>query len=246
MKTKIYKIFALAAIMSSVACTSAQNKNVGSDSGIFAMSVSDRKPVTDIKDYLTARSYAKTNSYYTEVDTCLGTLKPGMSVAFSTSYGANGGEAGQSRGVLVEKNGSLYYQQKENTTKQLLLPPGDGSHVNGVIRSGGVSDWDVVAFSKLACKVAFADQLPRSYTGADMPVYERIGASVVNFTGGTAGKQVSYSNALELQLKKTNADRSESNVSIYFAKDTGAVALEFKESGMVGGTAKVYLGGDAR
>lgn len=200
----------------------------------LAINVSNRRAIAEVTSPTHAGTYAKSNNYY---GYAANQLKAGMKVMFSASYGASGGEAGQSRGVLVEKNGGLFYEQQDNTTNQLLLPPGLPFN-NG---SNGVSLWDMRAYLDLINRVAFSEAT--SYGEApNKDVYAQVSAYQVDFEGGTAGRTVDYKDAMELKLEKGNPDNSKSNVSVYFAKGVGAVALEFRESGLVGGTFKIYVG----
>src|SRR5690606_18266556 len=71
----------------------------GSGSEMLAISVSKRRPIAEVQSIYKAGTYARSNDYYGYATNM---LKPGMKVMFSADYGANGGEAGQSRGVLVQ------------------------------------------------------------------------------------------------------------------------------------------------
>jgi len=231
------KIVLTTAIMSGsvqlVGCGNVVNED-GTDSGLLAINVSNRRPITEVASAPAAGQYARSNSYY---GYSTNMLRAGMKVLFSASYGANGGEAGQARGVLVAgDNGGLFYKQETNTTTQLLLAPGLPFRTNG--GSAGTSLWNLSEYVDLVNRVSFAEQ---SRAGATTDVYSQVGAYKVDFDGGTAGRQVRYSDAMELTLQKKNRD-SVSNVSIYFAQQIGAVALEFRETGAVGGTFKLYIG----
>lgn len=200
----------------------------------LAINVSNRRAITEVTSPTHAGTYAKSNNYY---GYAANQLRAGMKMMFSVSYGASGGEAGQSRGVLVEKDGGLFYEQQDNPTNQLLLPPGLTFN-NG---SDGVSLWDMRAYLDLINRVAFSESGAHGETPAK-DVYAQVSAYQVDFEGGTAGRTVDYKDAMELKLEKSNPDSSKSNVSVYFAKGVGAVALEFRETGMVGGTFKIYVG----
>lgn len=214
-----------------VAAGCGRTSGLGSDaSEPLSISVSNRRPIAEVSSPSHAGTYAKANNYY---GYSANQLKAGMKVLFSASYGSDGGEAGQSRGVLVEKNGGLYYKQLDNTTTQLLLPPGlsfDGG-------SSGTSLWEMKNYLDLINRVAFSE----ASHGPSKDVYTKLSAYAVDFEGGTANSSVGYKDSLELKLEKSNED-SRSNVSVYFAKGVGAVALEFRETGAVGGTFKIYIG----
>ena len=216
-----------------VGCAPPQND---SDFGgeLLAIDVSNRRPITEVASPARAGEYAKGNAYYGYASNM---LKPGMKVLFSASYGATGGEAGQSRGVLVAgDNGDLFYKQESNTTSQLLLAPGLPFRSNG--GGSGTSLWNMTEYVNLVNRVAFGEA---SKSGASTEVYTQTSAWKVDFRGGTAGRQVSYADAMELSLEKKNPD-SVSNVSLYFAQNIGAVAMEFRETGTTGGTFKIYIG----
>ncbi len=218
----------LIAALTAAGCAK-QKPAAGAD--LMSIDVSNRRSIAEVVSAPTAGTYAKSNSYYGYQ---VNQLKAGMTVLFSASYGADGGEAGQSRGVLVTgKDGGLYYKQRDNTTSQLLLPPGlslDGQ--------GDVSLWEMRSYLDLINRVAFNES---QRAASETDVYKSVSAYKVDFEGGTASASVSYKDAMELKLEKSNAD-SVSNVSLYFAKSVGSVALEFRETGAVGGTFKIYIG----
>jgi hypothetical protein len=192
------------------------------------IAVSKRTPV-DVKSMLGLRTYASDSGYYFSVH-----LHEGMRVAYSASYGV-GGEAAQARGVIVEKDGHFYFKQSANPSMNLLLPP--GSNGNG----GGVSLWDIGAYMDLVNRVAFSDPNKASKTAND--VYEATPqAFVVDFEGGTAGESVKYKDALEVSFSRSVGNRSDSKLSVYYAKGIGPVALEFRENMLPAGTFKFYVG----
>jgi hypothetical protein len=221
------------ALLTFVGCAPAEE---GADFGgdLLAIDVSNRRPIAEVASPARAGEYAKGNAYY---GYAANMLKPGMKVLFSASYGAAGGEAGQSRGVLVEgENGDLFYKQESNTTTQLLLAPGLPFRSSG--GASGTSLWNLTEYVNLVNQVAFGEA---SKAGSPTEVYAQTSAWKVDFKGGTAGRQVSYADAMELSLEKKNPD-SVSNVSLYFAQNIGAVAMEFRETGAPGGTFKIYIG----
>jgi hypothetical protein len=208
----------------------------GGGSELLAITVSNRRPIAEVENFYKAGSYARTHDYY---GYAANMLRPGMKVMFSASYGSGGGEAGQSRGVLVQgEDGGLYYKQQQNTTTQLLLPPGLSFRSSG---GSSTSLWEMKSYLDLINRVAFAEASYGDEAGQGTEVYSALSAYTVDFEGGTAGSAVSYQDAMELKLEKENRG-SRSNVSVYFAKGVGAVALEFRETGSVGGTFKVYIG----
>ena len=152
---------------------------------------------------------------------------------FSASYGSEGGEAGQAKGRLVAgANGDLFFKLEENPTNQLLYAPGLATFT-------GVSLFNLTKYADLINRVSFAENGGTERSGK--AVYESASASVVDFQGGTAGASASYSDTMELVLKRKNHD-SISETKVYFAKGVGPVALEFREGGLVGGTFKTYIG----
>jgi len=70
----------------------------------------------------------------------------------------------------------------------------------------------------------------------------KTGENINFFRGGTAGKQVTYNDALEVALNRASDRGTYSNVKVYYAKGTGPVALEFRENSQPTGTFKFYLG----
>jgi len=121
---------------------------------------------------------------------------------------------------------------------QLLLPPGL-PHNGGA--SGRRSLWEMNSYLHLINRIVFGEA-QSSASHRKQAVYAADAGYLVDFTGGTAGRNASYKDAMEIKLEKQNRGSSKSNVSVYFAKGTGAVALEFRETGSVGGTFKMYIG----
>lgn len=190
--------------------------------------VSKRVPV-NVESYTMLRTYANNNDYYFSVK-----LKEGMKVYYSASYGV-GGEAGQAEGVIVERNGKFLFKQRSNPTSQLLLPPGLPFN-----SSDKTSMWDVGQYMELINRVAFSE--PNSASKSATLVYAKPAAAIVDFVGGTAGKSVSYKDALEVVFTKTGMSRAKAESKFYYSKGIGPVALEFREDSSVGGTFKFYLG----
>ena len=201
-----------------------------SDPGVVpvSLSVTNRRPL-QLNDVPELRSYASTNTYYLTAN-----VKSGMKVLYSASYGI-GGEAGQGSGVIVEKNGRFWFKQLKNPTSQLMLPP--GMPFNGSVEH---SLWDIGAYLHLVNRVAFSEANEASKTSHD--VYGAPAVAMVDFRGGTAGATVTYKDALEVVFNRTVANRSRSDLRIYYARGTGPVALEFQEHSTPSGTFKMYLG----
>ena len=115
------------------------------------------------------------------------------------------------------------------TTTQAMLPP-------GLSAMQGESRWEMARYQRILADTAFGRG---SING---PRYQSITGEVVNqLTGGTAGGQVTYGNALKLTL--TNSQTGTQTV-IIFVKNQGPRIMEFRESSRssTGGTAKVYIG----
>ena len=123
-------IGALLSVLS--ACGGSHNEDA--DSEVASVDITNRRPLADLRDFVAAGRYAHTHTYDAQ------TLRAGMKVLFSASYGV-GGEAGQSRGVLVERGGKLFYQHESNPTSQLLLAPGQS--FNG---DSHESSWDMTNY----------------------------------------------------------------------------------------------------
>lgn len=192
------------------------------------MDISNRKPVP-LQTVSELRSYAATKDYYYSVN-----LQEGMRVLYSASYGV-GGEAGQAHGTIVKKDGHFWFKQKSNPTGQLLLPPGLTLNSNA-----DHSLWDIGEYLELVNRVAFSDPNQVSKTAND--VYGKPDAALVDFDGGTAGKTVTYKDALEVVFKKSVKNRSDSEMKVYYARGIGPVALEFRENSTPSGTFKLYIG----
>lgn len=202
---------------------------------LMGHSTSNRRAIAEVVSHAKAGTYARSNQYYGYDRT---RLVPGMRVMFSASYGAGGGEAGQARGVLVQgENGDLYFKPEANTTTQLMLAPGQTFEQNR-----GSSLWNISQYLELVNQVAFNDGLTKS--GAPGETYTKVGAALVDFTGGTASRQVTYQDVLELNFVK--GERGiQSKVDAFYSKATGAVAMEFRETGLAAGTFKLYIADNA-
>jgi len=226
MKTLLHIIVAAVLAGNVMADTTADTDDQGRPILPVKIDVSKRVPV-NIDSYTMLRTYANNNDYYFSVK-----LKAGMKVFYSASYGV-GGEAGQAEGTIVESNGKFLFKQRSNPSGNLLLPP--GLPLNG----GSVSMWDVGAYMELINRVAFSE--PNSASKSATQVYSKPAAAIVDFVGGTAGKSVSYKDALEVVFSKTGLNRAKAESKFYYSKGIGPVALEFREDSSVGGTFKFYL-----
>ncbi len=195
----------------------------------FSMTVQNRVPI-DLNTIRQLRTYASTNNYYFGIN-----LRHGQRVMYSVSYGTQG-EAGQARGVVIEKDGRFWFKQQANPTGQLLLPPGQ------VINSNNEhSMWDIGSYMELVNRVAFSAPSANYHTAND--VYSTAPeAALVDFTGGTAGQSVHYKGALEVVFKHSVSGRSKSEWKAYYSKGIGPVALEFREDKSPSGVFKFYLG----
>lgn len=157
----------------------------------------------------------------------------GTTVMYSASYGI-GGEAGQAWGKLQETPDGVFFNQMDNTTTQLLLPPGMPFQNS----SSGPSLWEFKSYLKMLGDVAkahFYDDKSSS------EMYSNLQTSEVSFTAETAGQSAQYNDALELKLTKNNVGGSTSNFTVYMVKDVGPVAMEFSENGSTDGTFKLYI-----
>lgn len=185
--------------------------------GDYGVRVSNRRKVDAVNSLAEAGVYAQAGEYV------VNQLKAGMEVMFSASYGV-GGEAGQARGVLVERDGGLYYKQLDNPTSQLLLPP--GLRFNG---DSAVSKWEMRSYIELVNKTALAFGYATGV--APKPQYASIAASLVDFDGGTAGRTVKYKDALELVLARAGSVRepfqSASSYGFYFVVRAGENEQQF-------------------
>lgn len=203
------------------------------DAGPLSIAFTNREALP-LTSYQEAGQYARKTGYLVNSQ-CASGLRAGMQVAFSASYGI-GGEAGQSRGVLVEREDGLYYEQENNVTTQLLLPPGLA------LNSGTkVSLWEFRSFAELVCQVVFAADGSGSYDARNQK-YAFKGAAKVDFDGGTAGRKFSVPNALEIKLSQTTKAGAKADFNAYFAPGKGLKAFEFTESGAPQGTFKIYFG----
>lgn len=206
-----------------------------SDEGESLSIQESKREALNLSDHLSAASYAKENRYV-DGTSCMGDLKPGTKVAFSASYGI-GGEAGQTWGVLTEKDGGLYFEQKNTTTlsQQGMQPPG-----LPFSKYNGVSLWEFRSYMKLICRIAFAQNAQGEHSEAAKR-YSSISAAKVDMRAGTAGQSFNYSNLLELKLSNTNRAGVKSDFQVFFGEGSGVRTLEFREKGSPEGTFKLYI-----
>lgn len=226
-KTMAFALVGLALVLTS-GCGNRQS-SAEDDSGLLEMTTSNRRPISEATSSRGAGQYARANAYAGAAN-----LREGMRLMFSASYGGSGGEAGQARGRLVKSaNGDFYFKMEANPTNQLLYAPGLPQF------GGGVSLWNITKYVDLINKVSFADA--GGTRGDGEAVYGQVSGAIVDFKGGTAGGTASHSDTLELVLKARSGETS-SETKVYYAKGVGPVALEFRETGLVGGTFKMYIG----
>lgn len=229
---KVLTTTILTAAACGIGCMSGlQGESAGEDYGVFALNHSAGQMVPEITDFKSAETYAKKMGYYDELK-CNSYLKGGEQVWYSGSYGEEG-EAGQAYGSLVKKNvggrDTFWFVQKGLTTTQAMFPPGLASIT-------GESRWELGRYQRILADIAFGRE---SNPGSR---YSSITGEIVGqLSGGTAGGQVNYGNALKLSLSNPQAG---TRTIIIFVKDQGPRIMEFRESSRfgVGGTAKVYIG----
>lgn len=188
------------------------------------MSESNSTALTEVTDFRSAETYALQNGYY-DGQFCKTYLKGGEGVWFSASYEM--GEAGQAYGALEKDGDQLFFNQAGMTTSQAMVAP-------GLSGWDGRSLWEFNRYFKTVCSVAFGK-------GRNGPDYTSIKAEKVSIQGGTAGGSVSYQDALKLSLGKSSSD-GRTDVVMIFVKNLGPRVIEFRETIMPAGTAKVYIG----
>jgi hypothetical protein len=180
-----------------------------------------------VTDWASLRSYVVQEGY-------VGSLSGNERVYYSASYGDGQGsadEAGQAYGHLVAEAGRngrqrFMFVQDEMVTTQALFPPGLGGFE-------GKSRWDVGRFVELAQSVALGE-------GRNGPDYPNMRAEKVSVQGGTAGGSVGYDDAIKVSLSGAWGG-GKTNTIIIFAKGLGPRIIEFRETNMPSGTAKVYI-----
>lgn len=229
MKYNMILVLTLAPILS----TGCISRNTTPDtSGAFQMSFNNSQAVSAASgDDLLA--YLKSNGFYST-----SAVGAGAKVYYSTSYetddkGSSSAEAGQAYGALENRNGALMFKQQDMVTTQLLLCPGSSGGMSG----DGTCQWRFdgpAGYLQLMYDVATAKA--SSVSASIHPGYKNMKVSRGAMNGGTAGGSVSYPDVVEVSLSG-----GESNTEIYFAKGVGPVAVEFRETTMPAGTAKVYI-----
>lgn len=219
-------LLALACLSPLAACT----KNTADSAGVsrvYEMSESGNQALSDVSDFASAERYALQNGYY-DGSFCSSYLKGGEKVYFSASY--DDGEAGQAYGHLEADGGKFWFNQEGMPTSQAMFAPGLGAFE-------GRSLWEFKRYFHTICSVAFGK-------GRSGPDYTSIKAEKISMTGGTAGGEVAYQDALKLSLGKTS-DGGKTDVVMVFVKGLGPRVVEFRETNMPAGTAKVYIDGAA-
>ena len=193
-------------------------------SQIYEMSESDHTALIDVTDFASAENYALKNGYY-DGNFCNSYLRGGEKVYFSASY--DQGEAGQAFGHLEADGDKIFFNQDGMPTTQAMFAPGLGDFE-------GRSLWEFKRYFKTICSVAFGK-------GRLGPDYASIKAEKIAMTGGTAGGEVSYQDALKLSLGKSTGG-GKTDVIMIFVKGLGPRVVEFRETNEPAGTAKVYIG----
>jgi hypothetical protein len=210
---------------SAVACQPV-SQDEWTNSTTYEMSESSKAAISEITDFKSAEAYALANGYY-DGQFCKTYLKGGEKVWFSASY--DFGEAGQAYGNLEQDGSKLFFVQQGNPTNQMMVGPGVGGFT-------GKSLWEFNRYFKTVCSIAFGK--------GRSPDYDSIRAEMVSMTGGTAGGNVNYSDALKLSLHRSS-NGGKTDVIMIFVKGLGPRVVEFRETNMPAGTSKVYIDGQA-
>lgn len=225
MQNRMPVIILIVSACSAVGCQPV-SQDEWANSTIYEMSESAKAPIAEITDFKSAETYALANGYY-DGQFCKSYLKGGEKVWFSASY--NFGEAGQAYGNLEQDGGKLFFVQQGNPTNQMMIGP-------GVAGFTGKSLWEFNRYFRTVCSIAFGK--------GRAPDYDSIKAEKVSMTGGTAGGNVSYNDALKLSLHKSS-NGGKTDVIMIFVKGLGPRVVEFRETNMPSGTSKVYIDGQA-
>ncbi|MCX6124549.1 MAG: hypothetical protein NTV34_07335 [Proteobacteria bacterium] len=175
-------------------------------------------------------AYLRSAGYYQSNN-----VKAGTPVAFSTSYGVDtvgskSAEAGQAHGVVTSDG---FFSQSNMTTTQMLVCP-------GALQMNGKCFWKMSGddgYAELAHRVVCNSAGNYGSKGRVHPGYNSMKTSKVTLTASTAGQSYTHSDAIKIELHGDKA-----NALVYFAKDVGLVATEFRAETMPKGTAKVYFG----
>ncbi len=229
MKTQGIQVTVVLIVASLAFACRPNNQTVNNE--LFASTSSNERALS-VSNHQQVREYAQANGFAAV------NWRAGMNVYYSASYGTDG-EAGQAHGSLVADGSNFWFSQRDNTTTQMLLPPGRAHSTNG--GGNGRSLWNFTTYANLIQQVAFGSSTASGLGLTDTPMYSGVSAALVDFTGGTAGGSTTYSNALRVTLKQSNRDGSQTDVKVFFAKDIGPVALEFSENGAVGGRFTYYV-----
>lgn len=176
--------------------------------------------------YLSAGGYYRGN-----------TLPAGTKVAMSMSYktdsqDSNSAEAGQKEGEVTADG---FLMQGNFSTGQLALCPGA---IGGMGRNKCL--WKINGddgYLELARRVACNTAATYGSRGALHPGYQKMQASKVSFRASTAGRSFQHDDTVKVALSGGS-----SSTLLYFAKGQGLVGMEFRETAMPSGTAKLYFG----
>lgn len=177
-------------------------------------------------DYLDAEGYVKGYDYSEKTQ-----------VAYSTSYGTdsettNGAEAGQAHGYIMS-NGRFY--QANLVTTQALVCEGSFSGF-----SNGECLWQIGGkggYAELAHKIVCNKAANYGSKGRLHPGYTSMKVSNVELEASTAGKTFTHTDTVRVDLEGPSLA-----AVVYFGKDKGLVAAEYREKALVSGTSKVYIG----
>ena len=223
----------LSLVAGASSCNLLRNAGGSKDSRVLQLDKQDSQDISSVAGTPGALcQHLLSNNYYPS-----NVIPPGSPVAFSTSYNvdkqnSHDAEEGQANGVVTSDG---MFQQQDNVTTQLLFCPGAMGGLNG-----GKCLWKLSGddgYAELAFRVVCNRAANYGSPGPLHPGYTAMKVSHVSFTASTAGKSFSYPDAIEVELTG-----GQSKADIYFAKNVGFVATEFREDSMPGGTAKVYIG----
>jgi hypothetical protein len=193
----------------------------------------------EVKEDLTAKlnspgalcDYIKEGNFFPSNEMAAGTM-----TYFSTSYQTDeqntaNAEKGQAIGK-VSSDGR--FELVDFVTTQILICPGafGGLYAGKCLWKINGPEGYLELAKRVACNTARTYGSPMKFH----PGYNAQKVKRVKFNASTAGKNVSYDDALEIELLG-----EKSGGFIYFAKDLGLVATEFRESLSPSGTAKVYF-----
>lgn len=220
-----FRFFATVLVGAFIAsCHAQQNKKAGTSS-LMSLKTNQKGEVDGGGDPKLLCAYLKEKGYFPQ-----NSYPANTRVLFSTSYEVVENSAGQGYGVVGSDG---FFEQRGNTTTQLLVCPGASSI------SGGKCQWKINGddgYAQLAYDVVCNK---KSRQGTKLhPGYTRQTAHQVSYQASTAGQSTSGQDAVEVVL-----EGRESKARIVFAKGIGLVATVFQEGLMPAGTAEVFIGG---